>query len=222
MTVLVIGPHPDDELLGAGGSLLRWASEDVGTAWCLVTAIQGPPEEVRRQQKQVDLVRIGLGIPEDRHHWLRFPAAGLDSVPTKELVSKISDVIQRIQPTTILVPHAGDAHSDHRIVSHAAVSASKWFRQPSVRQVMAYETLSETDQGSVAYGFFAPNYYVDIGPWLLQKLDLLGIYEQEMGAFPFPRSMLAIESLARLRGASSGFEAAEAFMLLIGRSSAED
>lgn len=220
MTVLVIGPHPDDELLGVGGSLLRWASEGVVTAWCLVTAIKDSSEESRRQRSQVNDVRIGLGIPEKRHEWLGLPAAGLDAVPRSELVSKIRDVIQRIQPETLLIPHAGDVHTDHRIVAHAAVSASKWFRQPSIRHVMAYETISESDQGIDSDNVFAPNYFVDIGPWLHQKLDLLRHYDREVGDFPFPRSTLAVESLARLRGATSGFEAAEAFMLLRGRSAA--
>lgn len=220
MTVLVIGPHPDDEVLGVGGSLLRWASEGVATAWCLVTAIQGSSKASRLQQSQVNEVRVGLGIPEDRHDWLGFPAAGLDAVPTIELVSKIRKVIQKVQAQTVLVPHAGDVHTDHRIVAHAAVSASKWFRQPSVRRVMAYETLSESDQGIDSSRVFVPNYYVDIGPWLRKKVDLLAHYDQEVGEFPFPRSALAVESLARLRGAASGFEAAEAFMLLSARSSA--
>lgn len=220
MTVLVIGPHPDDELLGAGGSLLRWASEGVATAWCLVTASQGSAEEVGRQRLQVDRVRTGLGISSNQHRWLRFPAAGLDSVPMLDLVSALHDVIREFEPATLLVPYTGDAHSDHRVVCHAAVSASKWFRQPSVLQVLAYETISETDQGVDSLSAFAPNYFIDIGPWLNQKTELLRIYEQEMGDFPFPRSIAAVESLARVRGAAAGFEAAEAFMLLRGRSTA--
>ena len=137
-----------------------------------------------------------------------------------DLVSALHDVIREFEPATLLVPYAGDAHSDHRIVCHAAVSVSKCFRQPSVRQVLAYETISETYQGADSLYSFAPNYFIDIEPWLNQKTELLGIYEQEMGDFPFPRSIAAVESLARVRGAASGFEAAEAFMLLRGRSTA--
>lgn len=221
MTVLIIGPHPDDELLGAGGALLRWLAEGVPIAWCLVTALQGSPEDMDRQRSQVDRVRNALGIPPNLHSWLKYPTAALDRIGTQELVESIHAVIEKVKPTVLLVPHSGDVHSDHRIVAEAAVSASKWFRQPSIRQVLAYETLSETEQGTDWRTSFVPNVYVDISPWLRRKIEVLSIYEQELDVFPFPRSQTAVECLARVRGAAAGFDAAEAFMLLRSRSSVD-
>ena len=91
----------------------------------------------------------------------------------------------------------------------------KWFRYPSVRRILAYETPSETDFAfNPIESAFNPNVYVEITDFLSAKLDLLGIYEGELGSFPFPRSKKAVEALAQVRGAQSGFEVAEAFMML--------
>ena len=82
---------------------------------------------------------------------------------------------------------------------------------------MSYETLSETDFGLGAGQGFRPNVFVDIEPYLTDKLRAMDIYASELGEFPFPRSHEAILALATLRGAASGFKAAEAFELVYER-----
>ena len=99
----------------------------------------------------------------------------------------------------------------------AASACCKWFRYPSVRRVLAYETLSETEFGLDPDTGFHPNVFVDIRPFLERKIELLQIYESEIGEFPFLRSATAVRALAQYRGATAGFEAAEAFKLLIDR-----
>ena len=214
MTVLVVGPHPDDELLGCGGSILRWKSEGTRVAWCLVTSLHNSPEAQERQRIQVEAARKFLGLSASEFFWLAFPAADLDQVPTRELVGRLHDVFLECQPRTLLIPFGNDVHSDHRVVHEAAVAASKWFRQSSVERVLAYETLSETEQAMDSQHAFIPNVFVDIEPWLQPKLDVLGVYQQELEDFPFPRSLDAVEALAKFRGTTAGFKAAEAFMLL--------
>ena len=214
MTVLVVGPHPDDELLGCGGSILRWKSEGTQVAWCLVTSLRNSVEAQERQRLQVQAARKSLGISPSEFFSLEFPTADLDQVPAKELVGRFHNVFVECQPHTLLIPFGNDVHSDHRVVHQAAVAASKWFRQPSVERVLAYETLSETEQAVDSQHAFFPNVFVDIEPWLQPKLDILGVYQQELGDFPFPRSLDAVEALAKFRGTTAGFKAAEAFMLL--------
>jgi LmbE family N-acetylglucosaminyl deacetylase len=126
----------------------------------------------------------------------------------------LSDAFQRFEPVEVLLPNRGDAHSDHRTVFDAAVACTKWFRYPTVRRVLAYETLSETDFGLSPGDAFQPNYFVDITTHLEAKLAALQLYESEMHEFPFPRSVAALRALAAIRGAASGFVAAEAFQLL--------
>jgi LmbE family N-acetylglucosaminyl deacetylase len=123
-------------------------------------------------------------------------------------------VFKTFQPEEVLVPHRGDVHSDHRVIFDVVSACCKWFRYPSVRRVMAYETVSETEASLARELAFLPNVFVDIGDFLEQKLDIMSVYQSELGAFPFPRSHEAVRALAQWRGASAGYNAAEAFELL--------
>ncbi len=213
MKTLVIGPHPDDELLGCGGLLLRRASEGYSISWVLVTALQPePPARAAARASEIDVVRRGLGIAPEDFVECGFPTTTLDIVPMAELVQSLAQAITRLSPTEILLPNRFDVHSDHRLTFDAAIAATKWFRQSSVRRILAYETLSETDIG--AGPEFHPRYFVDISPWLEQKINLLRTYTSELGDFPFPRSEESIRALAALRGSAAGFRAAEAFDII--------
>jgi LmbE family N-acetylglucosaminyl deacetylase len=219
MKTLVIAPHPDDELLGCGGTLLRRAAEGGTIGWLLMTAITEEagwqPEKVAQRSREIKQVREGLGLHSEHFFPLAFPTAELDSIPMSTLVSRISDVFKQFQPEEVLLPYPGDVHSDHRITFEAACACTKWFRYPSVRRVLAYETPSETDFGiDPRDSGFKPNVFVDISQFIDRKLELMAIYESEMGEFPFPRSEKALRGLAQVRGSQAGFEAAEAFMLI--------
>lgn len=216
MRTLVVAPHPDDEALGCGGTLLRRKAEGAELGWLIVTDISeqhGWPQE-RVLQRQVEIADVAEAIGFGRVYNLRQPAAKLDDVPMHDLIEKISAVVKEFQPEEVLVPHYSDAHSDHRVVFHATAACTKWFRNPSIRRVLAYETISETDFGLAADQAFRPNFYVDISNFLHRKLEVMRIYKSELGVFPFPRSIEAIQAQAALRGAASGYGAAEAYQLL--------
>lgn len=216
MKTLVIAPHPDDEVLGVGGTLLRRKAEGAKMAWLIVTAIsiQSGCGEEKVKQRADETRRITELFGFDEVFTLNFPTTQLDRVPMSDLVAGISNVFKSFEPEEVFVPHPSDVHTDHRIVFDAVVSCTKWFRYPSVKRVLAYETLSETDFGLGADQGFRPNVFLDIEPFLNDKLRAMDIYASELGAFPFPRSHEAIRALATLRGAASGFKAAEAFELL--------
>jgi LmbE family N-acetylglucosaminyl deacetylase len=126
----------------------------------------------------------------------------------------VSEVFRDFEPEEVLLPHPGDAHSDHRVTFKAASACTKWFRYPSVRRVLTYETLSETDAGIDPVRVFQPTVFVDISDYLDRKIELMGIYESEMGEFPFPRSERALRAQAEICGAGAGFDVAEGFMLM--------
>ncbi len=218
MRTLVIAPHPDDELLGCGGTLLRRRAEGGTVGWLLMTSITADggwsAEQTRQRAFQIERVREGLSIAPENLYQLGFNPADLDKIPMNILVPRLADVFNDFQPEEVFLPHPGDAHSDHRITFEAACACTKWFRYPSVKRVLTYETLSETDSGLDQSRCFHPTSFVDICEYLERKIELMGIYESEIGIFPFPRSELAMESLARLRGAQAGFMAAEAFVVL--------
>lgn len=214
---LVIAPHPDDETLGCGGSLLRARAEGDEIYWLIVTQISErfgfTSQRVEKRSKEIEDVAEAYGFSEMVQ--FDYPPAMLDTFPLKELVGSICNEVKRIQPTDIYLPYRSDAHSDHKVVFDASISASKWFRYESVERVYAYETLSETDFDlSTNSTGFRPNVFVDISDTIERKIEISSIYESEFETHPFPRSFTSMRALAELRGAASGFSAAESFMLL--------
>ena len=220
MKTIVIAPHPDDEVLGVGGTLLRRKSEGAKVAWLVVTAISVEAGwcEKKVKDRANEIKRMAELFGFDEVFTLNFPTTQLDRVPMSDLVAGISEAFSSFEPEEVFLPHPSDVHTDHRVVFDAAASCTKWFRYPSVRRVLAYETLSETDFGLGTDQGFRPNVFVDIEPFLTDKLRAMDIYTSELGVPPFPRSHEVIRALATVRGAASGFKAAEAFELLRERS----
>ncbi|MDC8830478.1 PIG-L deacetylase family protein [Alteromonas gilva] len=141
--------------------------------------------------------------------------AGLETYPLGEIIGPIKSVLTRIAPEIVYVPFRNDVHSDHQYVFDAVISASKTFRSPSVKQLLAYETPSETDFDlKPESGGFRPNYYNNITEHAEKKLKTCLLYESEFGQFPFPRRPEVLRALWQIRGAQAGCKAAEAFMLL--------
>lgn len=216
-TALVIAPHPDDETLGSGGTLLRHVANGDAVHWLIVTDMQtehGFPEaRVCRRQAEIEKVAAEFGFTGV--HNLGLPPAKLDTLPKDNLVAAIGKVVKAVSPAIVYLPFRGDVHTDHAAVFDAAVACTKWFRYPSIRRVLCYETLSETEFGLNPEGArFTPNSFVDITPYLARKIEIAQMYEGETGEFPFPRSAQALRALAQLRGAACGCQAAESFMIL--------
>ncbi|NUM88968.1 MAG: PIG-L family deacetylase [Bdellovibrionales bacterium] len=215
--ILVVAPHGDDEVLGCGGAILRDASEGAEVHWALVTGVtasNGYAVEVEGERAaELRKVRRLLGI--SALHELNFPPARLEGLPMGKLIDALGAVVRMIAADEVYLPFWGDAHSDHRVVFEAGASATKWFRYPSVRRVLCYETPSETDQQlNSSKAIFVPNRYVNVAPWLERKLEALAVYKSEVQEYPGPRSKRAVRALAEWRGAQSGFDAAEAFMVI--------
>ena len=219
MKTLIVGPHPDDELLGCGGTILRRAIGGGTVGWLLMTAIakgsgcRSP--RIDQRALEIDQVRQGLRIAPHHFYPLNFPTTELDQFSMSRLVGEISNTFSRFEPEEILLPHPSDVHSDHRVTFEAAIACTKWFRYPSVKRVITYETLSETEFGlNPVDSSFRPNLFVNITDQIDLKLELLRIYQSELGEHPFPRSLDAVRALALLRGSQMGVMAAEAFQIL--------
>lgn len=216
--ILVIAPHPDDETLGCGGTLLRHIDEGASVHWLIVTDLHLEKSSTAKnahklRRNEVTAVAEKYGFASV--HSLKFPTTRLDEIPRRKIVQSIGSVVAKIGPAILYVPFEGDIHSDHRVVFDSTIACTKWFRYPSVKRILAYETPSETDftMSSTRIGF-QPNVFVDITPYLDMKIEIMKHYTGEMGAFPFPRSEKALRAHSSVRGAASGCFAAEAFMLL--------
>jgi LmbE family N-acetylglucosaminyl deacetylase len=216
MKILVFAPHPDDEVLGVGGTLLREKANGSEIGWVIATNMKTEDgwsaDQIRNRANEVNQVKIFFSFNETFE--LNFSATKLDQIPKFDLIAAVSGVIKSFKPEKIFVPHKSDIHSDHRALFDAVISSSKWFRHPYIKTILAYETLSETDFNVDLNNSFRPNVFVNIEPYLMDKLKAISIYSSEIGDHPFPRSFKSIEALATLRGSAAGFKAAEAFELL--------
>lgn len=216
-TVLVVAPHPDDETLGCGGTMLRHIERGDSVHWLIVTRISEDlgfsKAKVERREHEIEEVAAEYGVEQTIN--LGFPTTRLDVQPMSELVKSVGDAFRSVEPEVVYVPYRNDIHTDHAAAFDAVASCTKSFRYPSVRRVLAYETLSETnfkiDPDTSA---FSPNIFVDITGHLEKKIEIMKTYESELGTHPFPRSVSSIHSLATLRGTVAGADAAEAFALL--------
>lgn len=215
--ILVVAPHPDDETLGCGGTLLRHINNGEEVHWMIVTDIcqEFGFTEFQVTQRQAEIHKVSEEYGFAKVHNLKFPPAQLDTIPTKNLVRAISQVMMEVSPEIIYLPYRGDVHTDHAVVFDAVVSCTKWFRYPSIRRVLCYETLSETDFGiNPDLRGFTPTSFVDITKFIDKKLEIARIYQTEMDEFPFPRSLDSLKALAKVRGTACGCIAAESFIVL--------
>ena len=214
--ILVIAPHPDDEVLGCGGTIAKHVSAGGEVYLCMVTRVYPPDwseNEIPRRKQEVLKANEILGIKKT--YFLDFPTVRLDTIPLKELVDSISRVVSEVKPEVVYIPHRGDVNKDHCLVFDAAMVATRPKPHSPVRRVLCYETLSETDWAPPsAQNAFIPNAYMDISETLETKLKAMSEYKSELKDFPHPRSLEAISALAKVRGSSIGIRAAEAFMLV--------
>ena len=139
----------------------------------------------------------------------------LSEVPKHELNAGVCEVIGRVRPDVVYIPHFGDMHHDHALVAQAAMVAVRPVNGCVIKEVYSYETLSESEWNVPhAANAFLPNTYVHISAQLEKKLEAMACYKSQLKKFPHPRSIKAMESLAGLRGSAVGVDAAEAFCLL--------
>jgi len=214
--ILIVSPHPDDETLGCGGTILKHKTQGAEINWLIMTTLpltktQGDRYNVR--QKEIEKVASAYGF--DNVFKLDFHTTELDVLPMNRIIDAVQPVLTTVQPQTIYLPNRNDIHSDHMVTFDAVISAAKTFRFPCISKMMMYEVLSETDFApSFVTNAFIPNSFSDISEYLEQKTAIMRVYESELGTHPFPRSVEGIKSLAVLRGAAAGVTYAEAFMLL--------
>ncbi|MCI9422056.1 PIG-L family deacetylase [Lachnospiraceae bacterium WCA-9-b2] len=213
MNVLVIAPHPDDEILGTGGTIAKRAAQGHDVYVCIVTKGCEPlfhEKYVEKGRSECRKADEYLGVKETI--FLDFPAVMLEEVPRYELNDGILGVIQRIKPEEVYVPHRGDMQIDHKIVVDAAMVALRPKYSHKVKRIYAYETLSETgwDIPNVMNEFI-PTVYEDISDTINKKIEAMNIFQSQLASFPNARSIGAIEALARFRGSTVTLEAAEAF-----------
>jgi len=210
--IFVIAPHPDDEVLGCGGTLLRLNNEGAEIHWIIVTNMGKEYSKAEKNIRQ-DLIKdISKKFNFFKVHQLSYLSGEISDKSMKNMIINFSDLIGVFSPSIIFTPFYGDVHSDHRIIANAVISASKPFRAKSVKTLLAYEVPSETN--FAFKDFFQPKIYYDISNYMDEKINILKIYKSELAQHPFPRSLEASKSLAKIRGSESNNVYAEAFHVI--------
>lgn len=222
MNVLVVAAHPDDELLGCGGTAARLSQE----GHSVYLSILG--EGITSRHKEREAADVGaieslhtasqrvadlLGAKQLSLHDL--PDNRFDSIPLLELIKIVEELLARWRPEAVYTHHGGDLNVDHRVVSQAVMTATRPIAGQTVRDVYMFEVASSTEwafqQLSPA---FRPNVFVDISNTLNRKLEGMRQYESEIRKFPHPRSSEALTAIAQRWGSVAGCKAAEAFELV--------
>jgi LmbE family N-acetylglucosaminyl deacetylase len=219
--VLILAAHPDDEVLGCGGTIAWHADQGHEVAIHIMAegatsrtdvpdrlAMAAELEGLRRSAREAAAV-LGASISFGGYADNR-----MDSVDLLDVIKSVERVIAEFRPQRVYTHHSGDVNVDHRIVHQAAVTACRPVPGQSVRSLLFFETPSSTEwQPAASDRLFAPNWFVPISSTMDKKRKALAAYASEMREFPHSRSLAAIEHLAGWRGSCAGVPAAEAFML---------
>jgi LmbE family N-acetylglucosaminyl deacetylase len=215
--ILCVAPHPDDETLGCGGTLLKHKDNGDKIYWLIMTNIltEEGYDKVKIEERQQEIDNVAREYGFEDIFKLDLPTTKLDIIPKRQIIEAVSNVINKIKPEEIYLPNRSDVHSDHKITFDSVISSTKTFRCPLIKKILMYETISETEFAPPFQdNAFMPNSFSDIFEFINKKLSIMKIYSTELGAHPFARSLDNLKALAMYRGATAGVNYAESFMLL--------
>ena len=221
--ILIVAAHPDDEVLGCGGTIARHADEGDQVQVLIVAEGATSRQEQRNRNQASDELsalaqaaqKAGAILGAKGVELLDLPDNRLDSLDRLDLIKQIEERIARHQPQVVYVHHVGDVNIDHRRLHESVVTACRPTPGQPVKRLLSFEVASSTEwQPPGSAPAFQPNWFVDISAQWIRKREALEAYASEMHPWPHARSIQAVEHLVRWRGAQVGVEAAEAFCLL--------
>ena len=205
--VLVVAPHPDDETLGVGGTIAKYSAQG-DEVFVLMVSGHLPPIYSRKAYEETVSEAYSafsvLGVKKSE--FLEIPATMIGDQPLHEVNGRISKVVNDFNPHIVLCPYP-DRHIDHRLVFDSVMVATRPVGVgKDIKIVAAYETLSETHWNAPHIEpNFTPNWVIDISDHISEKLNALECYKSQISEFPGPRSIEAVEALAKFRGTQAGF-----------------
>jgi LmbE family N-acetylglucosaminyl deacetylase len=213
--ILIISPHADDEILGCGGFISKYAKQNYQINVLILTnANKGapeiyPPEEIEKLRKEAEIANNLIGT--NRLFFEDLPAINLNNYPIYKITNIIDKYIKEINPEVILMPSANDIHDDHKIIFKAAKVSMRPNKKSNLKKILSYEVLSETEWNEDGKSF-NPNYFVTLKKAdIKKKVNAFLKYKSQVKKFPHPRSKEAIINLSKVRGSQAFVEFAEAY-----------
>jgi LmbE family N-acetylglucosaminyl deacetylase len=220
MSVLCVAAHPDDEILGVGGTLARHAAAGEDVHVCILSdgvtsryddeSAADDEIETRRDRARRACETLGATVS-----CYGYPDNSFDTVPLLDIVQTIESEVDDHDPDVVYTHHYGDLNVDHELTCRATVTATRPLADSDVERVLAFETLSATEWSvPEPTNAFQPTTFVDVSDHLEAKIDALEEYEDELRESPHPRTVETVRKNAAVWGAKSGVPAAEPFELL--------
>lgn len=214
--VMVVAPHPDDETLGVGGTIAKYSTQGADIFVLIVSGHLPPLYSRKDYDKTVHEAQSAfklLGVSQSE--FLEIPATMINSKPLHKVNGRISKIINDFKPHIVFCPYP-DRHIDHRLIFDSVMVATRPVGiGRDIEILAAYETLSETHWNAPHIEpNFTPNWVVDITEQIDNKLDALSCYKSQISDFPGPRSIEAVEALAKFRGTQAGFGYGEGFHVI--------
>ncbi|NQT06213.1 MAG: PIG-L family deacetylase [Candidatus Omnitrophica bacterium] len=215
--ILVVAAHPDDEILGCGGTLARLIKEGFNAATLILgegitsrdtkRRKKARMDDIKRLQNEAHKANDAIGVK--KLFIYQFPDNRFDKTPLLDIIKVIEKVKDKINPSIIYTHHWNDLNVDHRIVFKAVLTACRPMRGEETKEIYSFETPSATEWNYP--NRFNPNVFIDISETIDRKIKALKIYKTEYRNFPHPRSDKSVRNLAKLRGSVVGLSHAEAF-----------
>jgi LmbE family N-acetylglucosaminyl deacetylase len=222
MNLLVVAAHPDDEILGCGGTMSRLASDGHEVRIAILAEGMSSRYAQREDADQQQLRHLHARAQQAADKvgakelvLCKLPDNRLDTVPLLDVVKLVEELISRFRPEVVYTHHPGDLNVDHGVVNRAVLTATRPVAGQCVKEIYAFEVPSSTEwafQG--LQPVFRPNVFVDITDSLATKIEALACYDTEMRKFPHPRSAEALRAIAARWGSVAGLQTAEAFELV--------
>jgi len=216
MKILVVSAHPDDEILGVGGTVAMHVDrgDDVTLAvMCEGVSIRYDPERHDEVVRQAHEAASILGVTD--LVLKNLPDQRLDTIPLGEVIGEVEELVRDRQPEIVYTHFGGDINRDHQIIAEAVLVATRPYAAPSVREILMFETPSSTEWGSSQLlPAFDPSVFVDISAVIDRKVEAFLCYSAEVVDYPHPRSDRALRARARFWGNRVNMDMAEAFTVV--------
>jgi LmbE family N-acetylglucosaminyl deacetylase len=213
--ILIIAAHPDDEMLGCGGTIIKLKEKNEINVVFLTNGISARTINKKKAElRKNECLNLFKDLNLPKPIMLNFSDNQLDKIPLLKIIKKIELIIKKIQPNIIFTHYENCLNIDHQITYRATITACRPLKTNPVKTILCFEVLSSTDWAIFEKKSFQPNLYINITKQINNKLKFLKYYKSEIKKYPHSRSLKALEALAKIRGTSSGYNFAEAFYLV--------
>ncbi|HEG43588.1 MAG TPA: PIG-L family deacetylase [Phycisphaerales bacterium] len=213
--ILVVAAHPDDEILGCGGTMAKFAQQgDQVYTLILGRGVAARGHDCHEAKKQIEALNACMeaankAVGAKEVFGFDFPDNSFDTVALLDIVKVVDEIKGKVKPDVVLTHYCNDLNIDHRLTYEAVLTATRPMVGESVREIYSFEVMSSTEWKYPLT--FSPDTFFDVSETIKTKLQALEHYKSEMREFPHPRSLDAVELNAKNWGVKTGLKYAEAF-----------